>query len=160
MNRPVGPYLWMLWSAASFSTMGALSKVLAQSSDWRFLAFVRAALMLLFAVAIGLATRTTFMFRGTPMLWMRSLVGSLSMICTFYTLTHLPFSEATTLIKSYPIWVALLSWVVLKDRPSLKVWCLAFIQPGRLRISIRSSRYATSKFLRVPYCPWWFMIFL
>ena len=53
MNRPVGPYLWMLWSAASFSTMGALSKVLAQSSDWRFLAFVRAALMLLFAVAIG-----------------------------------------------------------------------------------------------------------
>ena len=122
MNRPVGPYLWMLWSAASFSTMGALSKVLAQSSDWRFLAFVRAALMLLFAVAIGLATRTTFMFRGTPMLWMRSLVGSLSMICTFYTLTHLPFSEATTLIKSYPLWVALLSWIVLKERPSAKVW--------------------------------------
>src|SRR6185503_16664620 len=95
---------------------------LADTSDWRFLAFVRAALMLLFAVAIGLATRTTFIFRGTPMLWMRSLVGSVSMVCTFYTLTHLPFSEATTLIKSYPLWVALLSWFVLKERPSAKVW--------------------------------------
>jgi drug/metabolite transporter (DMT)-like permease len=122
MNRPVGAYLWMISSAVSFATMGALSKLLADTSDWRFLAFIRAALMLLFAVAIGMAMRTTFIFRGTPMLWMRSLVGSLSMICTFYTLTHLPFSEATTLIKSYPLWVALLSWLVLKERPSAKVW--------------------------------------
>src|SRR5262249_37830680 len=70
----------------------------------------------------GLAMRTPFIVRGTPMLWMRSLVGSLSMLCTFYTLTHLPFSEATTLIKSYPLWVALLSWIVLKERPSAKIW--------------------------------------
>jgi drug/metabolite transporter (DMT)-like permease len=122
MRRPVGPYLWMIWSAVSFSSMGALSKLLADTSDWRFLTFIRALLMLLFAVAIGVATRTPFIFRGTPTLWMRSLVGSLSMVCTFYTLTHLQFSEATTLIKSYPLWVALLSWIFLKERPSAKVW--------------------------------------
>lgn len=117
------PYLWMVSSALSFATMGALSRLLAQnSSDWRFLALVRAALMLLFAAAIGLAMRTPFLFRGTPLLWMRSLVGSLSMIATYYTLTHLHFAEATTLIKSYPLWVALLSWAVLKERPSLKIW--------------------------------------
>lgn len=121
--RPIRAYLWMLTSALSFSTMGALSKLLAGSSDWRFLAFVRAALMLVFAGAIALGTRTSFSILGTPILWMRSLVGSLSMICTYYTLTHdLPFAEATTLIKSYPIWVAILSWVVLRDRPSGKVW--------------------------------------
>lgn len=123
MSRPVRPYLWMISSALSFSTMGAISKALAdRQMDWRFLTLVRAALMLAFAVAIGLLMKTRFILRGTPMLWMRSLVGSLSMVCTFYTLTHLPFSEATTLIKSYPIWVALLSWIVLKDRPSLMVW--------------------------------------
>jgi drug/metabolite transporter (DMT)-like permease len=117
------PYLWMLVSALSFSTMGAFSRLLSTSSDWRFLAFVRAALMLVFAAAIALGARTPFSLIGTPILWMRSLVGSLSMICTYYTLTHdLPFAEATTLIKSYPIWVALLSWVVLRDRPSGKVW--------------------------------------
>src|SRR5688572_9032739 len=122
MNRPLGPYLWMIGSAVSFATMGALSKLLADTSDWRFLALVRAGLMLVFALAIGLATRTAFVFRGTPMLWMRSLVGSLSMLCTYYTITHLPFSEATTLIKCYPLWVAILSWIVLKERPSAKVW--------------------------------------
>jgi drug/metabolite transporter (DMT)-like permease len=113
----------MLSSALSFSTMGALSRLLSDSSDWRFLAFIRAALMLVFAGLIALGTRTPFSVIGTPILWMRSLVGSLSMICTYYTLTHdLPFAEATTLIKSYPIWVALLSWAVLRDRPSGKVW--------------------------------------
>jgi drug/metabolite transporter (DMT)-like permease len=124
MSRgPLRPYLWMLASALSFSTMGALSRLLAVSSDWRFLAFIRAALMLLFAGAIAGGSRTPFSLVGTPILWMRSLVGSLSMICTYYTLTHdLPFAEATTLIKSYPIWVALLSWLVLRDRPSGKVW--------------------------------------
>jgi len=122
-SRPVAPYLFMLVSAASFATMGALSRLLAVSSDWRFLAFVRAALMLVFAGLYAAGTRTRFSFAGSPMLWMRSLVGSLSMICTYYTLTHdLPFAEATTLIKSYPIWVALLSWAVLRDRPSAKVW--------------------------------------
>jgi drug/metabolite transporter (DMT)-like permease len=123
MSRPVRPYLWMISSALSFSTMGAISKILADAhADWRFLALVRASLMLVFAVAIALLMKSEFPLRGTPMLWMRSLVGSLSMVCTFYTLTHLPFSEATTLIKSYPIWVAILSWLVLKDRPSLSVW--------------------------------------
>jgi len=121
--RPLRPYVWMLTSALSFSTMGALSRLLAVSSDWRFLALIRAALMLVFAGAIVLGARTPFSVIGTPILWMRSLVGSLSMVCTYYTLTHdLPFAEATTLIKSYPIWVAILSWIVLRDRPSAKVW--------------------------------------
>ena len=122
MSRPVRPYLWMLSSALSFATMGAVSKLLAETSDWRFLTVVRAALMFVFAAAIGIAMGTPFVVRGTPILWMRSLVGSLSMVCTYYTLTHLQFSEATTLVKSYPLWVAILSWAVFKERPSAKVW--------------------------------------
>jgi len=122
-DRPAArPYFWMLFSALSFSSMGALSKLLAVTFDWRLLALVRASLMLLFAGALAVATRMPFSLKATPMLWMRSLVGSLSMVCTFYTLTHLPFSEAITLIKSYPLWVAVLSWLVLGDRPSAKVW--------------------------------------
>ncbi|HZE97181.1 MAG TPA: DMT family transporter [Planctomycetota bacterium] len=122
-RRPVTAYVLMLCSALCFSSMGAMSRLLAVDSDWRFLALVRAALMLVFAGGIAAATKTRFSIRATPMLWMRSIVGSLSMICTYYALTHdLPFAEATTLVKSYPIWVAILSWVVLRERPSIKVW--------------------------------------
>jgi drug/metabolite transporter (DMT)-like permease len=126
-QAPGRSYLWMISSALSFSTMGVLTKILAESFDWRFLAMVRALLMLVFAGVIGLLARSTLTLRGTPIMWMRSLVGSLSMVCTYYTLIHLPFSEATTLIKSYPLWVAILSWIVLKERPSGKVWIAILI---------------------------------
>src|SRR6185369_6728124 len=36
MSRPVRPYLWMLSSELSFATMGALTKLLNDTSDWRF----------------------------------------------------------------------------------------------------------------------------
>src|SRR4051812_48813182 len=99
-SRPAGAYLWMLLSAASFATMGALSKLLAVHVDWRFLAMVRAILMLIFAGGIGVAANIPFRVRATPVLWMRSIVGSMSMLCTYYHPTHeLPFAEATTLNK-------------------------------------------------------------
>jgi drug/metabolite transporter (DMT)-like permease len=130
-SRPVGAYLWMLVSAASFASMGALSKLLAVHVDWRFLAMVRAILMLVFAGGIAFAAKVPFSVRATPMLWMRSIVGSMSMLCTYYVLTHeLPFAEATTLIKSYPIWVAILSWIVLRDRPSAKIWFAILVGAG------------------------------
>ena len=116
------PYLWMIAGSLCFATMGALSQKLAATADWRALALVRSTLMAVFAVGIGLATRAPLTLRGTPTLWMRSVVGSLGMLCTFYTLTHLQFSEATTLLKSYPLAVAALSWLVLRERPALKVW--------------------------------------
>ena len=115
-------YLWMLAGSLSFATMGALSRSLGTSTDWRMLALVRSALMAVFAVGITVATRAPFTLRASPTLWMRSIVGSLGMLCTFYTLTHLQFSEATTLLKSYPIAVSALAWLVLRERPGGKVW--------------------------------------
>jgi drug/metabolite transporter (DMT)-like permease len=102
--------------------MGALSRELSFSADWRVIAFVRALLMAAFGLPIALFSGAAVTFRGTPLLWIRSIVGSLGMLCTFYTLAHLPFSEAVTLIKSFPIAVALLSWFVLGERPGLRVW--------------------------------------
>jgi len=79
--------------------------------------------MLVFAGAIAAGTRTPFSILGTPILWMRSLVGQPEHdLHLLHADPRLPVAEATTLIKSYPIWVAILSWVVLRDRPSGKVW--------------------------------------
>jgi drug/metabolite transporter (DMT)-like permease len=123
MIRPgARAYAWMLAGSLCFATMGALSRSLGATTDWRMLALVRSALMAIFAVALTLVTRAPFTIRGTPTLWMRSVVGSLGMLCTFYTLTHLQFSEATTLLKSYPIAVSALAWIVLRERAGAKVW--------------------------------------
>src|SRR5262249_27245584 len=55
-------------------------------------------------------------------LWMRSLAGSLSMVGTFFALTRLPISDVLTLTNTFPIWVALLSWPMLRELPSPQVW--------------------------------------
>jgi drug/metabolite transporter (DMT)-like permease len=59
-------------------------------------------------------------------LWVRSIAGSVSLVCTFFALTVLPPSHVFTLCSTFPIWVALLSWPLYRDPPSPQVWlCVA-----------------------------------
>ena len=53
---------------------------------------------------------------------MRSIAGSVSLVCTFYALTRLPISDVFTLTNMFPIWVAVLSWPLLGEAPPLSVW--------------------------------------
>src|SRR5262249_34874550 len=54
--------------------------------------------------------------------WMRSVAGSLSLLSFFFALTRLPTSEVLTMGNMFPIWVALLSWPMLGEVPSGRVW--------------------------------------
>ena len=56
------------------------------------------------------------------MLWVRSLAGSVSLICTFFALTRLPVADVLTLTNVFPIWVAILSWPILREAPSAETW--------------------------------------
>ncbi len=148
-------YLWMLAGAFSFATMSALSRELASGSDWRLLALVRAGLMLLFSLIWALGTGARLVLRAPPMLWMRSLVGSLGMLFTFYSLTHLPISEAVTLLNIYPLWVALLAWG-LGTRPSAGTWvAIAVGVAGVLLVAqpqFESSRLALGVAIASSFC--------
>jgi drug/metabolite transporter (DMT)-like permease len=58
-------------------------------------------------------------------LWVRSVAGSVSLVCTFYALGRLPPYIVLTLTNTFPIWVAVLSWPLLGERPSAAVWLAA-----------------------------------
>ena len=47
------------------------------------------------------------------------------MIGTFFALTRLPVSDVLTLTNTFPIWVAVLSWPLLGEVPSSRVWLAA-----------------------------------
>jgi drug/metabolite transporter (DMT)-like permease len=110
-------YLMMLASAA-FASMSACSHGLATRCDWRIIAVARAGIA--FALTIWLAQigGVRVVFRWPATLWMRSIVGSFSMMFTFYALSELPVATAVTLFNTFPIWVTLLAWPVLRERPS------------------------------------------
>jgi drug/metabolite transporter (DMT)-like permease len=113
------PYLWMLVASSSFACMGAFSKAAEARCDWRLIALARAGVMLVFAVLLARLQRVPLLFLRPAALWWRSFAGSLALLSTFYAYTHLPLSDATSLIYMTPVWVVLLSWPLLGERPRL-----------------------------------------
>lgn len=103
------PALWMLAGAFAFAVMGSLTFALGPRCDWLLIALIRALSMFVLAVAMALARGARLAFREPPTLWVRSLAGSISLVCNFYAMTRLPVADVLTLTNTYPLWIILMS---------------------------------------------------
>jgi len=115
-------YLFMLASALSFAAMGAASHLAGERCDWHLVAFARSSLAFLFTLGLSLSAGVRLVLLRPAILWMRSFAGSVGVLFAFYALTHLPVSTALTLSNTVPVWVTLLAWPVLGQRPGVAVW--------------------------------------
>jgi drug/metabolite transporter (DMT)-like permease len=116
------PYVWMLCGSLAFACMGTLTHALRLQLDWPMILVARALLPLLFAMGLALAAGVPLVYLRPWTLWLRSISGSLSMVCMFYALTRLPVPDVFTLNNMFPIWVALLAWPVLGQQPTPATW--------------------------------------
>ena len=121
-SSPLLPYAWMLASAAAFSVMAICTKALAGTCPWQVIAVFRAGLAMVFAGLLTWQAGAQFVVFRPKTLWMRSLAGSVSLLCGFYAMTHADISEVLVVTNMYPLWVAVLSWPLLREFPSLEVW--------------------------------------
>ena len=112
----------MLLGSFFFAWMAAAAHALRMSCDWQVIALVRGSLPLICAVVFALVGGVRLVLFTPRILWLRSIAGSISLVCTFFALTRLPPSHVFTLTSTFPIWVALLSWPLYRERPSLQVW--------------------------------------
>src|SRR4051812_31657925 len=119
---PLAPYVWMLCGSVAFACMGSLAHGLGSRCDWQLIAFARSSLALVFAAGLARAAGVRLVFRRPGTLWVRSLAGSLSLVCTFYALTRMPQSDVLTITNVFPVWVALLSWPLYGERPAGPLW--------------------------------------
>jgi drug/metabolite transporter (DMT)-like permease len=112
----------MLYGSLAFALMGILTHALRTRCDWQVTAFARSAQALVFvALWMGITGIRPVLWRPR-ILWLRSLAGSMSLICNFYALPRLPVADVLTLSNLFPIWVALLSWPLERKAPSIGVW--------------------------------------
>jgi drug/metabolite transporter (DMT)-like permease len=121
-NAGILPYVWMLTGCFWFSLMALLAHAAGQECDWQVVAVARSGLATVFALLTATLSGARLVFWRPGILWVRSVAGSCSMVATFYALTHLPVSEVLTLTNTFPVWVALLSWPMVGERPSAGVW--------------------------------------
>jgi len=122
--RGLGPYGWMVCGTLSFSFMVLLAHAAVDYCDWPIVLLARSGLVLLFAALLAWSGKVKLVFWGSPVLWLRSFAGSVSMVLTFYALTRsgVPASYVVTLTNLFPVWVAILSWPVLGEFPPTTVW--------------------------------------
>ena len=104
--------------------MAAIAKHFADSYSAFQIAFFRFffALFPLFPLIIssgGLDVFKTKRFFGH--MW-RSVVGTASLITYFYSLQHLPLADAVAVSFTNPIFITLLSMVMLKEKVALNTW--------------------------------------
>ena len=112
----------MLLGSLAISVMATLTHALAGRCHWELVATVRAGLALLIATALVLQGRVRFVVWQPRTLWIRSVSGTVSLMCMFYALPRLPISDVLTLMNMFPVWVALLSWPILGTLPSRGAW--------------------------------------
>lgn len=126
MTRPdARPYLWMLCGTFSFTLMVELAYDLTQATracDWQTVAVARSSLVAVFAGVMAWAAGARLVFWRPWRLWVRSIAGSCSMVCTFYAFGHLPAVDVVTLTNTFPLWVAVLSWPLYGKPPGWKMW--------------------------------------
>jgi drug/metabolite transporter (DMT)-like permease len=107
---------WMLVAGALFAVMGTLAKWLAAQFSGAELAMVRS------LVALG-ALGAFVAIRRLPLatahrrqhLW-RGLTGTISLVAYFYAMTQLPLATAITLNYTSPLFLTVLSVLLLKER--------------------------------------------
>ena len=119
---PLLPYIWMLSGCFAFAIMAVLVRGLKEACDWQEIAIARTGLAMIFAASLAVGGGAKLVFFRPRTLWMRSIAGSISLLCGFYAMTHYPISEVLTLTNMFPLWVAVLSWPLLGEHAPLEVW--------------------------------------
>ena len=99
----------MVTAAFSFASMGALTHALGPRCDWFVTALIRIVCSFVFSVCLAWLAGARLVLLRPRTLWVRSISGTISLLCTFYALTRLPVADVLTLTNTYPLWIVLLS---------------------------------------------------
>jgi drug/metabolite transporter (DMT)-like permease len=110
----------MLGGSLAFTLMAELAHVLTHQCDWQIVVIARSGLVALFAACLAFWVGARLVFVGPLRLWVRSIAGSCSMLCTFFAFSRLPAADVLTLTNTFPIWVALFSWPLYGTPPGAK----------------------------------------
>ena len=116
--RLTRPAISIISAAFCFAIMGGFAHALGPRCDWLTIALVRVVFMLAASITLARMAGAELVVWRPGTLWMRSLAGSFSLVCSFYALTRLPVGDVLTLTNTYPLWIVVLSWASVRKYPA------------------------------------------
>jgi drug/metabolite transporter (DMT)-like permease len=118
--------LWMIAASFCFALMGTFIKMSSAKLAMADIVFYRTLINFLIVALLmrlrGTGARTAYLGLHIR----RGLIGSLALALGFYSITNLPLGTAVTLNYTTPIFLAILSAVLFRQRPSAAL-CLAVL---------------------------------
>tara|TARA_B100000900_G_C20526026_1_gene694211 strand:- start:31 stop:933 length:903 start_codon:yes stop_codon:yes gene_type:complete len=115
-DSPSVAVFWMIFGSLSFGTMNALVKWTSFHADVWMIIMVRSA-VIAFAVAVFAASQgISLRVSDKRTMLLRCVVGLTAMILYFTALGRIPIGQAVTLQYTAPLFVALLSGRVIRER--------------------------------------------
>ena len=115
---------WMVLAALFFALMGGLVKKAGQDFDFGFyeLVFWRTVFAVVLLGALAWMRRERFATPHWGAHLSRGVAGTLGVLLFFYGITHLPLATAVTLNYTSALFLALLSWLFLKEKIAPAMW--------------------------------------
>jgi drug/metabolite transporter (DMT)-like permease len=107
---------WMLVAGALFALMGTCAKLLSTSFTGAELSFYRSFFALIAIGGFVLAKRHTLRTPFAAGHFWRGLTGTISLVMYFYAITKLPLATAIALSYTSPLFLAVLSTLMLRER--------------------------------------------
>jgi drug/metabolite transporter (DMT)-like permease len=115
---------WMLLASFLFAVMTVAARVGSSELPWLEVGFARSFFGLLVAVGVARARGERLVIEHRAQAWGRSLCGTCSLMCTFYTIgaPEIALGDATVLRSTTPIFIALIAPFAIREASGARVW--------------------------------------
>jgi drug/metabolite transporter (DMT)-like permease len=115
---------WMMAANVLFAGMTMAARLASRSASWSTVGAARAFFGALVAALVAWWTGKSLRTSRPGLSWARSILGTLSMLATFFALGSktLAVGDALTLFATAPLFIALLAPIVLKERTDRSLW--------------------------------------
>lgn len=136
-------FAWMAASACGFGLMSFCGHVASERVHWSMTAATRCVVGAAVAYGVGRSRGAELRVKDRRGIWWRSLWGTLSMMLTFYALgTRLPLGDTVTLTNLSPVFLALFSPLLLRERTGKRVVVALVLSIAGVLLIVRPERFA------------------
>ena len=129
----------MVLSAAMFSLMAAMAKLLLPHAPTQAVVLSRGVMMTAVCATYAARRGIPILGRRPGMLMLRGLLGYAALSCYFYSVQHLPLGDAVLLQYSHPAFVAMLAPLLLREKSERGHWPLILMALGGVALIVGPS---------------------
>ena len=117
MNKKYKAVIYIILSALSFSFMNMFVRMAGDIPAFQK-SFFRNIVALIFATVVLIKNKQSFKWKegNFKYLFLRSLTGTIGIVCNFYALGKIPLADASILNKMSPFFVIIFSILILKEK--------------------------------------------